>query len=114
MSDAAKENDWPAPATRSAVPPPSPSRSSRTRPAAPAAAAAAPAAGPGPLPAPATGDDRPRACRDVVVVEARVMVVHPADQPHGDVVVAEQELVAALLGVVLDEVRPLLGARGEV
>ena len=54
--------------------------------------------------------DRDRASGDVVVVEAGVVIVHPADQPGGQVLVAEQLLIDALRGVVLDEVDPQLGA----
>ena len=42
----------------------------------------------------------------VVVVEAGVMVVHPADQPHGQVLVAQQGRVAAPVRVVLHEPGP--------
>jgi hypothetical protein len=41
------------------------------------------------------------------------VVVHPADQPHREVVVAHQLFVDAAVGVMRDEVRPQLGARGE-
>ena len=37
---------------------------------------------------------------DIVVVKARVVVVHPADQPRGEMVVAEKLLIQALGGVV--------------
>ena len=42
----------------------------------------------------------------VVIVEAGVVIVHPADQPDRELVVAQQLLVDAALGVVLDEMRP--------
>src|SRR6185312_9624126 len=58
-------------------------------------------------------DDRDRARGDVVVVEAGVLLVHPADQPRRHVVVAHQLRVAARGAVVLDQVRPQLGALGE-
>ena len=48
-----------------------------------------------------------------MVVEAGVLLVHPADQPRRDVVVAQQLRVAARGAVVLDEVRPQLRALGE-
>ena len=67
-----------------------------------------------PVLADAARDDGHRAGGDVVVVEAGVLLVHPADQPGGDVVVAQQLRVAARRAVVLDEVRPQLraGSRG--
>ena len=52
------------------------------------------------------GDDGDRAGRQLVVVEAGVLLLAPADQPDRDVVVARELLVAPLLGVVLDEVLP--------
>ena len=82
-------NDEPARTVRDGVPPPSSSRSSRT---APPATATAPA-------------------ETVVVVEAGVVVLHPADEPHGDVLVAQQLLVGPLVRVVADEVAPALGLR---
>ena len=48
-----------------------------------------------------------------MVVEAGVVVVHPADQPDGDVVVAQQLLVDARARIVGDEVTPQLGTAGE-
>ena len=54
-------------------------------------------------------DDGDSAGGDVVVVEARVVVVHPADQPRGDVVVAQELGVGPRGAVVLDEVAPALG-----
>ncbi len=49
-----------------------------------------------------------------MVVKARVVVLHPADQPRGHVVVAEQLLVHALGMVVLDQIDPQLGPSGEL
>ena len=60
------------------------------------------------------GDDADRALGEVVVVEARVVVVHPADEPDLDLVVAAQQLVAALARVVLDQVLPRLRLRHQV
>ena len=59
-------------------------------------------------------DDGDGAGGDVVVVEAGVVLVHPADQPGGQVLVAEQLLVYPLGGVVLDESNPQLGPVGEL
>jgi hypothetical protein len=42
------------------------------------------------------------------------VVVHPADQPGGEVIVAEQLLVVTLGGVVLDVMDPQLGPIGEL
>ena len=47
-------------------------------------------------------------------MEARVVVVHPADQPHRDVVVAAQLLVVARVRRVLHEVLPHGGIGGQV
>src|SRR3954468_19474082 len=52
--------------------------------------------------------DRQRAAGDVVVVEARVVIVHPADEPDRDVLVAYELLVCAHGGVVVDEMAPRL------
>ena len=41
-------------------------------------------------------------------MKAGVVVVHPADQPDRDVVVAAQLLVVALVGRVAHEVRPAI------
>ena len=60
------------------------------------------------------GDDGDRAAGQVVVVKAGVVVVHPADQPDRDVVVAVQLLVVALLARVADEVRPALRRRRQL
>ena len=53
-----------------------------------------------------------------MVVEAGVVVLHPADEPDGEVVVADELLVDALGGVVADErapeVAPLREPRDEV
>ena len=49
----------------------------------------------------------------VVVVEAGVVVVHPADEPDGEVVVADELLVDALGRVVADERAPEVGPSGE-
>src|SRR6476660_4162537 len=49
----------------------------------------------------------------VVVVEAGVVVLHPADEPDGDVVVADELLVDALGRVVPDERAPQVGPFGE-
>ncbi len=59
-----------------------------------------------PLLADAAGDDGNRAGREVVVVEAGVVVVRPADQPDVEVLVAQQLLVGALERIVLDVLRP--------
>ena len=59
-------------------------------------------------------DDRDGARRDVVVVEAGVVVVHPADQPCGQVLVAQQLLIDALAAVVLDQIDPQLRPVGEL
>ncbi len=48
-----------------------------------------------------------------MIVKARVVVVHPADEPDGDVLVAQQLLVRPHRGVVVDEVLPRLGPRRE-
>src|SRR5258708_8051278 len=53
-------------------------------------------------------DDRDCAAGAIVVVEARVVVLHPADQPGGQVRVAQQLLIGALGGVVADVVDPQL------
>src|SRR4051794_22017303 len=58
--------------------------------------------------------DRDRPAGQVVVVEARVLFVHPTDQPHRDVVVAAQLLVVPLVGRVLHEVLPHRRVGGEV
>ena len=63
------------------------------------------------LQAPRGHRDRPG--RQVVVVEARVVVVHPADEPDGEVGVAQELLVDAPFAVVADVRRPQLGAGGE-
>ena len=52
--------------------------------------------------------DRHGAGRQVVVVVAGVVVVHPADQPDRDVLVTMQLGVRARVGPVLDQVRPPL------
>jgi hypothetical protein len=88
MSDAQKENASPTPATRSTAEQA--------------------------LLAHLAGDHGDRAAGHVVVVEARVVVVHPADQPHGHVVVVDELHVPASRGVVLDEMRPALRLRGDV
>jgi hypothetical protein len=49
--------------------------------------------------------------REVVVVEARVVLVHPADQPDGQMLVAQQRLVAAPFRIVLHEPGPSRGPR---
>ena len=49
-----------------------------------------------------------------MVVEAGVVIVHPADQPGGHVLVAEQLLVGALAGVVTDVLDPQLGSLGQL
>ena len=54
----------------------------------------------------AAGDDGDRAGREVVVVEAGVVVVGPADQPDVEVLVAQQLLVGPLGRVVLDLLGP--------
>lgn len=61
-----------------------------------------------------SADDGHGAGGDVVVVEAGVVLVHPADQPGCDVLVAEQLLVDALRGVVLDQMDPQLGPIGQL
>ncbi len=58
--------------------------------------------------------DRDRPAGQVVVVEAGVLVVHPTDQPHRDVVVAAQLLVVPLVGRVLHEVLPDRRVGGQV
>ena len=58
--------------------------------------------------------DGERAAGDVVVVKARVVVVHPADEPDRDVLVAQELLVRAGVRVVVDEVAPALRPCGEV
>jgi hypothetical protein len=50
--------------------------------------------------------DRDRARGKVVIVEPRVVVLHPADQPYGDVVVTPKLLVDAPRPVVSHEVSP--------
>jgi hypothetical protein len=62
-----------------------------------------------PLLADLAGGDGDGPGRQVVVVVAGVVVVHPADQPDGDALVAVQLGVGARVGPVLDQVRPLLG-----
>jgi hypothetical protein len=42
------------------------------------------------------------------------VIVHPADEPHGDVVVAVQLDVGARVGAVADQVTPGLWAGGDV
>jgi hypothetical protein len=59
-------------------------------------------------------DDRHGSGGHVVVVKAGVVVVHPADQPRRQVIVAQQLLVDALAGVVLDQMNPQLGPVGEL
>lgn len=59
-------------------------------------------------------EDRHRARGAVVVVKPGVVIVHPADQPHGQVIVTEQLLVQPLGGVVLDVVDPQLRPVGEL
>ncbi len=59
-------------------------------------------------------DDGHGAGRDVVVVKAGVLLVHPADQPRGHVRVAEQLVVDALSRVVPDELDPQLRSVGEL
>ncbi len=49
-----------------------------------------------------------------MVVKARVVVVHPADQPGGEVRVGEQLLVDALRVIVVDAVDPQLRLLGEL
>src|SRR4051812_49331698 len=63
--------------------------------------------------------DRPRddgdgAAGEIVVVEAGVVLVHPADQPDRDLVVALQLDVDPLLARVPDETLPAPGVGGEV
>jgi hypothetical protein len=60
------------------------------------------------------GGNADRARGEVVVVEAGVVVVHPADQPDGDVLVTVQLDVGAGVGAVGDEVLPRLGAGGDI
>src|SRR4051812_41158230 len=59
------------------------------------------------------GDDGHRTRRDVVVVEARVVVVHPADQPDAHVLVEDHLLVGPLVRGVSDEVPPRRVVGGE-
>ncbi len=61
-----------------------------------------------------SAEDGHRACGAVVIVKSGVVIVHPADQPHGQVIVAEQLPVHPLAGVVLDVVDPQLGTVGEL
>ena len=61
-----------------------------------------------------SADDGDGAGGDVVVMEAGVVLVHPADQPGREVIVAEQLLVQALGAVVLDQVDPQLRPVGEL
>jgi len=49
-----------------------------------------------------------------VIVKAGVVVVHPADQPDRDVLVAAQLLVRARRRVVVDEVAPPIGPGGQL
>jgi hypothetical protein len=56
----------------------------------------------------AAGDDRGGSGRKVVIVEAGVVVVGPAEQPDVQVLVAQQLLVGPLRRVVLDVLGPEL------
>src|SRR3954453_21234059 len=58
-------------------------------------------------------DHRHGAGGQVVVVEAGVVIVHPADQPDRKAVVAVQLLVVPALRVVAHAVRPRGGVGGE-
>src|ERR687886_57784 len=60
------------------------------------------------------GDDGDGALRDVVVVEAGVVAVHPRDHPDVEVLVAPELLEAAALGVVGDQRPPCRRPAGEV
>src|SRR6202453_2493772 len=62
----------------------------------------------------AASDHRDGARGDIVVVKAGVVVVHPADQPRGQVRVGEQLLVDALGVIVVDASDPQLRLRGEL
>ena len=53
---------------------------------------------------------RHRAARNVVIVEARVVSLHPADHPGRHLVVVAKQLECALSGVVVHQVLPQLGA----
>src|SRR5438270_11680142 len=57
-------------------------------------------------------DNRHRARRAVVVVEAGVLLAGPADQPQAEVLGPDQLVVGAAGGVVGDQVAPLVGAGG--
>ena len=67
-----------------------------------------------PLLAHAPADDRHGAGGQVVIVKARVVVLHPADQPRRHMGIADQLLIPALARVVLHEVDPQLGAIGQL
>ena len=59
-------------------------------------------------------DDDDPGSRAVVVVEARVVLVQPADEPRREMCVAVQFLVVTPGGIVPDEVDPQLGTLGEL
>src|SRR4051812_11230021 len=58
--------------------------------------------------------DGHRAGGEVVVVEPGVVVLHPADEPDLDVLVADELLVGARLWVVMDAPGPQVGPGGHV
>src|SRR3954447_20822695 len=91
MSELAKSKTSPGPKGRTRGARGSRRRSSRTRP---------------------STTYRPRG--QVVIVKARVMVVHPADQPHHHVLVVDEQLVGALVAVVADVRAPQLRSCGDV
>lgn len=62
----------------------------------------------------APADDGDGAGRGVVIVKAGVLLVDPADQPRGEVRVADQLLVDALGRIVADAVDPQLRLVGEL
>src|SRR5215213_958076 len=67
-----------------------------------------------PLLAHGAGDHGDGPGREVVVVEAGVVVLGPADQPHVEMLVAQQLFVRALRGVVVHVRGPALRLRGEL
>jgi hypothetical protein len=62
----------------------------------------------------APADNSNSASGDVVVVEAGVVILHPADQPRGEMLVAAELLVDALAGLMTDGVDPQLWTVGQL
>ena len=61
-----------------------------------------------------SADHSDSSSRDIVIVKARVLVIHPADQPGSQMLVAEQLLIDPLRTVVLDVLDPQFRTVGQL